>query len=119
MLGIKIEIPKIEVHVHDHGNSDGHKLDRILKKLEDIMSAISDFATKMNEHNTKVDAAVDGLTADIKTLNDKITELQNSAGTISPEDQAILDELEARGAAVSAKLAALDALTPPAAPPIP
>lgn len=89
-----------------------------LKELESkIMSAISDFAAKMQAHQSKIDTAVSGLTEDVKNLNDKITALQNSAGQISPEDQALLDQIETQGDAIATKLEALDGLTPPAAPP--
>jgi hypothetical protein len=85
-------------------------------KLKLIMSAISDFAAKQAAHNDAIDTAVTGLQGDIKALNDKIAELQNTSGTISPEDQALLDGIEARSAAIADKIAALDALTPPAVP---
>lgn len=81
-----------------------------------IMSAISDFAAKQNAFNDRIDAAVAGVTADVQVLNDKIAELQNSSGQISPEDQASLDAIEARGQALTDKLEALDALTPPKPP---
>ena len=95
-----------------------------------IMSAIADFAAKQKAFNDRqgaaVDAAVTSITAiqgDLKTLNDKITELQNSPGAITPEDQALLDQLDAQGEAVSTKVEAaaaalsnLDAMTPPAPP---
>lgn len=91
-------------------------LTQINQQLQLIMSAISDFAAKQTAHNDAIDAAVSGLQDDIKALNDKIAELQTSTGTITPEDQALLDGLEARGAAIADKLAALDALTPPVVP---
>lgn len=95
-----------------------------------IMSAISEFASKQNQFNARLGAAVDGavgsitgLTGDIQTLNDKITELQESGGQITPADQALLDELSAMGEglatkseALAAALAALDNLTPPKPP---
>ncbi len=85
-----------------------------IEKLEStLMSAISDFAAKQKAHNEKLATSIDGLVADVQSLNDKITELQNNPGPISPEDQATLDELEAQGAALSEKAAALDELTPP------
>jgi len=88
-----------------------------LKDTENkIMSAISDFAAKQKAFQDKQDAAVAGLTEDVQTLNDKITELQNTPGQITPEDQALLDDITARGAAITAKLEALDALTPPKPP---
>lgn len=80
------------------------------------MTAISEFAAKQNAHNDAIDAAVAGITDDIKVLNDTIAKLQASAGTITPEDQALLDALEVRGQTVADKLSALDALTPPPPP---
>ncbi len=81
--------------------------------LEKIMSAISDFADKMKVHNDHVDIAVAGLQGDVKNLSDQIAALQASAGQVTPEDQALLDGIEARTAAIHDKLDALDALTPP------
>lgn len=80
------------------------------------MSAISEFAAKQDAHNIAIDASIAGVTGDIQTLNDLIKTLQTSAGTISPEDQATLDRLDAAGQAAADKVAALDALTPPVAP---
>lgn len=80
------------------------------------MSAISDFAAKQKAHNDRQDASVLDLQGDIKTLNDKIDALQTSAGQITPEDQALLDEIDARGEAISEKLEALAAVTPPTPP---
>lgn len=80
------------------------------------MSAISDFAAKQNAFNDRQDAAITDLQGDVKFLNDTITALQSSPGTITPEDQALLDALQARASATADKLDALDALTPPAPP---
>lgn len=96
-----------------------------------IMSKISDYAAAQAAFNTRQGAAIDslvtsqaGLVDDVKTLNDKITELQNSAGQITPEDQALLDDLQTKAAdlttrqeGVAAALKALDDQTPPATPP--
>lgn len=88
-----------------------------LKEMEKrIMSKISEFATKQNEFNDRIDTAVAGLQSDIDLLNEEIKKLQESPGEITPEDQASLDALEQRGAAIAAKIEALDALTPPAPP---
>lgn len=81
-----------------------------------IMSVISDFAAKQNAFNDRMDAAVAGIQGDVQALNDLITKLQNSPGTITPEDQASLDALQARAQTVTDKLEALDALTPPTPP---
>lgn len=114
--------------VAHHSSVSRHDLEKELSELKEdllrvtietgkeIMSKISEFATKQNAFNDRVDAAVTGLQQDIKTLNDLIEQLQNSPGEITPEDQASLDALEQRGDAIAAKLEALDALTPPPVP---
>ena len=62
------------------------------------------------------DTAVSDLQGDVKSLNDQIAALQASQGTITASDQALLDGIQARGSAISDKLDALDALTPPVVP---
>lgn len=97
-------------------NNNQAILCRLAEMEKNIMSKISEFATAQNAHNDRQDAAVTDLQGDIQALNDKITELQNSPGGITPEDQALLDALQTRGEAISAKLEALAALTPPTPP---
>lgn len=80
------------------------------------MSAISDFAARQKAFNDRMDTAVSGLTEDIATMNAKIQELQSTPGAITPEDQALLDDLQQRGEAIAQRLEALDALRPPAPP---
>ncbi len=81
-----------------------------------IMSAISEFATKQNAFNDRMDKSIEGLTQDVQTLKDLIVQLQNTPGQITPEDQALLDNIEARSDVIATKLEALDALTPPPLP---
>jgi hypothetical protein len=101
-----------------HGSLEKLATKHDLKETETkIMSAISDFSVKQNAFNDRMDTAIEGIKGDVKTLNDKIEALQNSAGQITPEDQALLDAIEARGDAITSKLEALDALTPPTPPP--
>ncbi len=84
-------------------------------------AAIQAHLDKQNAHNARILAGVaalatslTGVTGDVKTLNDKITALQNSAGTITPEDQALLDAADTAGSTAADKLdaavAALKAL---------
>ena len=80
------------------------------------MSAISDFAAKQSAFNDQMDAAIVGLTTEVQTLNATIAKLQSTPGTITPEDQALLDGIQARSKGIADKLTALDALTPPAPP---
>lgn len=81
------------------------------------MSVISDFAAKQKAFNDRTGAAIDGIVADIGVLNDKITELQNSAGQVTPEDQALIDDLQAKGEALASRAEALDNERPPTPPP--
>lgn len=80
------------------------------------MSAISDFAERVKAHDEQIDAAIEGIAADVVALNEKVAELQASVGTVTPEDQLLLDAIEARGAELAAKLKGLDDVTPPVAP---
>lgn len=80
------------------------------------MSTISEFAAKQNEYNNKIGVAIDGLVGDVNGLKDLIKKLQDSAGKVTPEDQALLDNLDARTKDVADKLSALDDLTPPVPP---
>lgn len=82
------------------------------------MSAVSDFVAKQTAHNDRQDAAIAGLKGDVDGLVAEIAKLQATQGQITPEDQALLDGIEARSAAISDKLEALDAMTPPVAPPV-
>lgn len=80
------------------------------------MSKISEFSTRFKAFQERQDKAVDGLVADVGGLKKKIEELQNTAGEITPEDQALLDEIEAKAGAVADALDALDAETAPVPP---
>ncbi len=82
-----------------------------------LMSAISDFAAKQTAFNARIDAGITGISGDVQKLNALIAQLQSSPGSITPEDQAALDALQTQGDALSTKVEALDALTPPAVPP--
>jgi methyl-accepting chemotaxis protein len=111
----------VDVHVHFHASVDELKdikamLASLLHTGERTMSAISDFAAAQKSFNDRIDSAVSGLSDDISQLNAKIEELQTSPGTITPEDQALLNELQQRGEAIATKLEALDAMTPPTPP---
>ena len=88
----------------------------ITRKLEKVMSKVSEFATAMNAFTDRQDAAVAALQGDVSWLKDKIDQLQNTPGEISAEDQALLDAIQARADSVAVKLEALDAMTPPAVP---
>ncbi len=110
-------IRKLEYRLADtEGQLANLNLSKILHKLEAIMSAISDFADKMTAFFDRQDKAVSDLQDDVKNLTDEIAKLQATPGQITPEDQKLLDNIQARAATVADKLDALDALTPPVPP---
>lgn len=116
-------------------NNDNNKaiLQRLAQMESNIMSKVSDFAAAQKAYNDRQAAALDsivasqaGITEDVAELKRLVEELQNSPGEISAEDQALLDELQAKSEetttkveAQAAALAALDAQNPPAVPPNP
>ena len=91
-------------------------LEHLSHQVYHIMSIISDFTTKLNVFFDRQDKAVSDLQGDVDNLTKQIAALQASAGTVTPEDQALLDGIQARASSVSDKLDALDALTPPVTP---
>lgn len=108
----------LNIHLHIHDERVGHKIDQAIALLRSvseqtgqIMSAISDFAAKVNTAFDAVGTAVDGVAGDVQFLKDEIAKLQNTPGPISAEDQATLDGLQARADALTSKVQALDALT--------
>ena len=142
IIGITADMSRDDSH-HCHDDNNNHrildKIFQVVKRLEEneknefrwfksqefatkndlketerkIMSKISEFADRQNAFNDKMDVAITGVTGDVKTLNDLIAELQATQGAITAEDQALLDQIEVRAVAITTKLEALDALTPP------
>jgi len=110
-------LSSVSKHEHQEG---GHNFDRlshlINERFDKVMSAIADFGVKLTAFFDRQDTAITDLQGDVKNLQDQIAALQNSTGTITPEDQAVLDGIQARASTISDKLDALDALTPPKAP---
>lgn len=80
------------------------------------MSVISEFAAKMSAFNDRQDAAITGVSNDVQALKDTIAQLQSTQGQVTPEDQALIDQIQSRADGIAAKLEALDALTPPTPP---
>lgn len=83
-----------------------------------VSEAIKAYVDAQSAVNDKIDTAVTGLQGDVKNLTDQLNAIQNSPGSLSPADQASLDAALARTQAIADKLSALDALTPPVAPPV-
>ena len=81
------------------------------QSIQAIMSAIATYAEKVNASFDKIATAVTGIADDVTFLKEEIAKLQNTNGPISPEDQAILDGLEARTATLTTNLETLNAAT--------
>lgn len=112
----------MEIHIYHHilpapgDPATTAALRSINQKLEQIMSAVSQFNTKLNAFLDQQAEATQGLTEDVQFLKDELERINNSGGPISAEDQASLDASLERVSGISAKLTALNALTPPKAP---
>lgn len=86
------------------------------KRMNEIMSAISDFAQALKVHQDRVAASITGITNDLTELKRKLEEINNNPGTISSEDQALLDQALALTAGLADQLENVDAMTPPVVP---
>ncbi len=80
------------------------------------MSAVSEFVAKMTAFQDRQDTAMADLQGDVDNLNEQIAAAK--AAAVTPEEVTALDGVASRAAIVSDKLDALDALTPPKAPPV-
>lgn len=76
-----------------------------------IMEAIENFSASVNQAFDKLGLAVEGVSGDVAALKAEIEKLQTTPGTLTAEDQALLDSIQTRANDVANKLAALDALT--------
>lgn len=79
---------------------------------------IVDYANRTREYHTRTATAHTNLAADVQTLKDKITELQNTPPVLDPADQTLLNEIEALAAGIATQAEALDNATPPPPPPV-
>lgn len=83
----------------------------------DIMTVLSDFIDQQKAHNTRLDTAITDLSADIQSLNDQIATLKAAIVEPTADETQAMADLTAAGEALAIKAEALDALTPPVAPP--
>lgn len=100
-------------------------LNRVEQKLDNIMQAITEFSNRVNAAFDAIGTSVDeivmsqaGIAGDVAGLKAIIEKLQTTPGALTPEDQALLDALDAKvlqlqgkTTAVSEALKALDAQT--------
>lgn len=94
---------------------------KAIKEMEvKVMSQISDYSDRVNAKLDSLATSVDGVVADVASLKKKIDDLQNSPGTITPEDQKLLDDIQSRVTSLADKVKTLDEATEsPVEPPTP
>lgn len=80
------------------------------------MTAISDYATQQNTFNADLKDDLTAIQAKIDALNATITQLQNSPGTVTPADQALIDKLVTDGQALESTADTMAGKTPPVVP---
>lgn len=79
------------------------KVLQIQKTQESIMSVITDWAAKQQADLTAISGVLDSIATGVNALDALIKQLQNTSGSITPEDQALLDQIEAQSAALVTK----------------
>ncbi len=89
----------------------------VVEAKDQIMSQITDWATAEQANLDGISTTLDSIVTGVKALDDKITALQNSPGTLSPADQAALDAIQTASKALVTKASAIDTTVP--APPAP
>ncbi len=115
---------RVDIHHYIHLVHDEHlerRLDTLALAIANlgstIMTAISDFAAAVQASFDAANASIAGIQGDVTDLKAQIDALQNSSGAISPEDQALLDDIQSKASDLATKVGAIDALTPPPNPP--
>jgi hypothetical protein len=100
-----------------------HKLKKIERKLEKIMSAVSDYATRANLAFTNISASLDNIVTDeanlAKQISDLVAQIAAGGSVLIPADQTALDTLAAAGDALATKTKSIADAVPdlPAPPP--
>lgn len=118
----------VQVHVHVHlPADDGVKiallelktlLNQMINTGATTMATLDEFIFQQTDFNAALNTALTDIGGDIQSLNDQITALIAAPGTLTPEQIAAIQALALSGAALNAKAAALNDLTPPVVPPV-
>ena len=77
-----------------------------------IMSVITDAMDKVQANFDQITTALTGISAGIANLDQLITNLQNSPGTLSPADQTALDNIQAASGKLVAQVQAISTEAP-------
>ncbi len=115
-LRIGVAPPANTNEIIERLNFVNESLNTLFERLGTVMSAITDFATTVGTILTGVKTDVDNLKTQITTLTAAINALQNSPGTLGPDDQAALDAITKQANDLKADA---DGTVVPTAPPAP
>src|ERR1017187_6060041 len=92
------------------------ELRKLRKGVKNVMSAVSDFSTKVQAQFDATNTSLDNIVSDEANLAKQITDLAAqiaaSPSTLVPADQAALDTLVTNATAVAAKTAGIAAVVP-------
>jgi chromosome segregation ATPase len=99
-----------------HGLATKKNIEELGKKI--IMANTEQYRA-IKSHLEKLEKSFGGVSEDVDLLVKKVTDLQNSQGGVTPEDQGLINEIEDIATRLSTKAEALDALNenPPPLPP--
>ncbi len=81
-----------------------------------IMTALSDYADKVTAFVADISGDLDSISTQITALQATITTLNNSAGAVTPADQASIDQALAQLTTLAAKADSAAGKTPPPPP---
>jgi hypothetical protein len=88
--------------------------ERIITKMSSLVKQYTD---AVEASFAALQASLANIKADVENLNAKITELMNAQPVLSTEDAALLQGVVDAAAQLTQSAAAVDAMTPPPAPP--
>lgn len=88
-----------------------NKVDRLEEKLNIMNNKIKKWAEDQEADLTELQTTLNAVAEGVQKLDQAITELQNSPGEVTPEDQAMLDRIQnlSKGLVTKAKEIQVDA----------
>jgi len=89
---------------------------RVLTNQGIMMATFEQYVKDQTDHNQATSDALNDIASDIQALTDLVASLRSAEGTLTAEQQAVLDELDSKGGELADKAKALANVTPPPAP---
>ena len=88
----------------------------LMERLNTMAQDLKEYIANQRDYNNKMGEAINEIADDVKRQGELITQIQNSPGRLSAEDQTALDELEASSKDLVARLKVVNELNPPPVP---